>query len=604
MNYYRRLLCGTLFLTSLSQPTLAQNIVISATAAWSSQIVAFWGAILIGVRASARGIVTNAFTSLFCAARTTLRARHIEAALTRGNWLLHSGWENGKKRIDVVVIYWTSPADLKRLARSTSMYIEVFADQWEVLVVGRRTRSSTISVAGTARWIQSPRHESLCGARSQTTGASVFPLSVDTINEGIGLLKANPVSDVIRFLYHHCSMEATRVVFKSELPTDDGSHPSLAYFFTSIEVNETPYVSLERKVGQSGVGVDRVAKPKSAIAMFILVHITVSAAVGLMGAASGRGLAVWLMGIRPALLSLGSQNVGGTDALTALLAMDKSSFTYQSRAGSMNLAGHVTSNGNSSRSLALAFLLPLLETALITAGWLYGALQAQKLAPTGVVGHGMLWLSALVGLSLSVRALLGTKARLSGRLLGYRQIANHRMLTIAARNLEISVDRILQSATPSNSIIALAISILREDHDETMVALTAESILARPEFNATLDAYIAHDILQYRYQGDEIISRGDPPKPVSPRDIYPWMQTCSCILFTILCGVVSVVYAYVNLPMWVKLVTEGLLATSAMWFSTLERTAGLPHNRDTYVCFMVATLVISSVWYVGVQGLG
>lgn len=604
MNRCWRLLCGTLALTSLLQPISAQNIAISATAAWSSQIVAFWGAILIGVRASAKSIVTNAFTSFFCAARVARRARRVEAVLTRGNWFLHSGWENGKKRMDVVVVYWTSPADLKRLALSVSMYIEVFADQWEVLVVGRSMRSSALSVAGTARWIQSPRHESLCGARSQTTGASVFPLNADTIIEGIGMLKKNSVSDVIRFLYDHCSTEATRCALRSEIPTDDGSHPSLGYYFTSIEVNETPYVSLTKGIIQSDAGVERIATPKASITMFILVHLTVSVAVGLMGAASGRGLAVWLMGIRPALLSLGSQNIGGTDALMTLLALDKSVFYYQSGAGSINLAGHVTSYRKSYLSLVLIFIVPLLEVALITAGWLYGALQAQKLSPTGVVGHGMLWLSALVGLSLSVRALQGIKQRLSGRLLGHRQIANHIMLTVAVRDLEISLDRMLNSATYSNSIMAIAISILREDHDDGLVALTAESIFGRPEFNASVDEYIVGDILQYRYQGDGIVSRGDPPKPVTPRDIYPWFQTCSCIVLTMLCGCVSVVYAYFNLPMWVKLVTEGLLAVSAMWFSTLERTAGLIHNRDTYVCFMVATLVISSVWYVGVQGLG
>lgn len=604
MNHDWRRLCGIFTFSSILEVTNAQNIVVSSTAAWSSQIIAFWGAILIGVRASDKSIVTNAFASFFCAARVARRARRIEAVLTRGNWLMHSGWENGKKRIDVVVIYWTSPADLRRLARSVSMYIEVFADQWEVLVVGRRMRNSALPIEGTARWTQSPRHESLSGARSQSTGASVFPLSIVTINHGIGMLKADPVLDVIQFLYDHCSVDATRCAFKSELPSDDGSHPSLAYYFTSIEVNETPYVTLLKAIRQFGVGVERIATPKSAIAMFILVHITVSVAVGLMGAASGRGLAVWLMGIRPALLSLGSQNVGDSDALMSLLALDKSSLYYASGAGSISLAGHVTSYGKSLSPFLLVFVIPLLEMALITAGWLYGALQAQKLAPTGVVGNGMLWLSALVGLSLSARSFFGIRQRLSGRLLGYRQIANHIMTTVAVRDLEISSDRILSSTTHSNSIVALAVSVLRHDDDDNMVTLTAESIFARPEFNASIDEYLAKDILKYQYQGDAIISRGDPPKPVTPRDIYPWIQTSFCIALTIVCGCVSMVYAYCNLPMWVKLITEGLLAISAMWFSTLERTAGLPHNRDTYVCFMVATLVISSVWYVGVQSLG
>ena len=584
--------------------TNAQNIVVSSTAAWSSQIIAFWGAILIGIRASDRTIVTNACTSFFCAARVARSARRITAVLTRGNWLMHSGWENGRKRIDVVVIYWTSPADLRRVARSVSLYIEVFADQWEVLIVGRKMRTSAPPIDGCARWIQSPRHESLSGARSQTSGASVFPLSIDTINHGISMLKAESLSDIVRFLYDHCSIDATRCAYKSELPTDDGTHPSLALHYTSILVNQTPFISPLTTIRQTGFGVERVTSPKSAIAMFILVHITVSVAVGLMGAASGRGLAVWLMGIRPALLSLGSENIGGTEALMTLLALDKSSFNYMSGGGSVDLAGQVTGYGKPLLPFLIIFVIPLLEMAVITAGWLYGALQARKLAPTGVVGNGMLWLSALVGLALSARAFSGIKQRLSGRLLGYKQIANHSMTTVAVRDLEISSDRILSSTTYSNSIVALAVSVLRTDDDDNMVTLTAESILARPEFNASIDEYIAKDILKYQYRGDAIISRGDPPKPVTPRNIYPWIQTSFCIALTMFCGCVTVVYAYCNFPKWVKPVTEVLLAISAMWFSTLERTGGLPHNRDTYVCFMVATLILSSVWYVGVESLG
>ena len=517
---------------------------------------------------------------------------------------MHSGWENGRKRIDVVVIYWTSPADLRRVARSVSLYIEVFADQWEVLIVGRKMRTSAPPINGCARWIQSPRHESLNGARSQTSGASVFPLSIDTINQGISMLKAESLSDIVRFLYDHCSIDATRCAYKSELPTDDGTHPSLALHYTSILVNQTPFISHLTAIRQTGFGVERVTSPKSAIAMFILVHITVSVAVGLMGAASGRGLAVWLMGIRPALLSLGSENIGGTEALMTLLALDKSSFNYMSGGGSVDLAGQVTGYGKPLLPFLIIFVIPLLEMALITAGWLYGALQARKLAPTGVVGNGMLWLSALVGLALSARAFSGIKQRLSGRLLGYKQTANHSMTTVAVRDLEISSDRILSSTTYSNSIVALAVSVLRTDDDDNMVTLTAESILARPEFNASIDEYIAKDILKYQYRGDAIISRGDPPKPVTPRNIYPWIQTSFCIALTMFCGCVTVVYAYCNLPKWVKPVTEVLLAISAMWFSTLERTGGLPHNRDTYVCFMVATLILSSVWYVGVESLG
>lgn len=49
---------------------------------------------------------------------------------------------------------------------------------------------------------------------------------------------------------------------------------------------------------------------------------------------------------------------------------------------------------------------------------------------------------------------------------------------------------------------------------------------------------------------------------------------------------------------------EVLLLVSAVWFATLERVGGLSHARESYVCHMVATLVISAVWYVGVKDVG
>jgi len=54
------------------------------------------------------------------------------------------------------------------------------------------------------------------------------------------------------------------------------------------------------------------------------------------------------------------------------------------------------------------------------------------------------------------------------------------------------------------------------------------------------------------------------------------------------------VYAYCDVPAWVKPLVEVLLVLSASWFSVLDKTDGLCHDRDAYVSFIIATLVSSS----------
>jgi hypothetical protein len=148
--------------------------------------------------------------------------------------------------------------------------------------------------------------------------------------------------------------------------------------------------------------------------MYIMVHLMVSCAVGLMGAASGRGLAVWIMAIRPTLATLGAQNVNGCDVLKSLICLHGSILQYETGEGSQLLAGDVLSYRMPWWQLGTAFFIPFVELLIIGAGWLYGALRAERLRPSGVVGHGMLWLSVFVGLSLSLRAALAKTSKMHG----------------------------------------------------------------------------------------------------------------------------------------------------------------------------------------------
>ncbi len=58
----------------------------------------------------------------------------------------------------------------------------------------------------------------------------------------------------------------------------------------------------------------------------------------------------------------------------------------------------------------------------------------------------------------------------------------------------------------------------------------------------------------------------------------------------------SVVNAYSSLPLRAKIVTKLLLTVSEVWLGMLERVGELSRNRGTCLCFMVATLAMSSIW--------
>lgn len=587
----------------------AQSVAVSSTAAWSSQIVAFWGAVLIGVRSSVSGRVTNAVSSIFSSVRVARRIACITTSLSCGDWVLQSGWNNGKLRTDVALICWRSPEDLRALAFRVSMQIEAFGDDWEVLVLGRELKGSQTHDS-IVHWIKSPRSEGLCTSKILQTAENMFPLDEADIAEGLDMLKQTPkvhADDIAQALGLKHNTSASRCTSLGEMRGSldaVNSQPSFSYHFTNADHEETPYVSLSRQTGQYGS--NRCATMNCTSRMYFLVHMMVASAVGLMGAASGRGLAVWLMAIRPTLQTLGAQNVAGSDVILSLISMDKSTFQYETSAGSSLLAGDVTSPKMLWWNLAGAFIIPLLELTIVCTGWLYGALRVEKIPPSGVVGHGMLWLSTIVGLSLSIRAIASIRQRFTGRLLGLLETPHFTRIIVGVRSQQISVNRILQSPLYAEGVLGLTATVL---NDSTAVAeataiLVAEGVLRHPSVGTLLDHHVVTDILQYQYEGDHVVFQGDPATAVSVPRIYPWVLTSCCIVLTMASGCVSVIYAYCRLPSWVKIMTEVLLAISVVWFGTLERSAGLPHRRDTYVCFMVSTLVISSVWYVGVKDEG
>lgn len=595
---------GFSFLSLILQaPLVSGQYIVSSTAAWSSQIVAFWGAIII---ASQVGKVGTGGTSLFSSIRATLRARAIENALSRGNWFMHSGWSNGSLRTDIAIVHWQSDNDLTGIARRIAMQIETFGDDWQVLILGRKVKTvGNKENQSMVHWIKSPRTERFCGARVKATDEVLFPLREQDLLDALDMLKQTPpmsTKDIVDDMSKRQDVRASRVTYLSEQNNEmqvNVGHLSWGYIFTSVDHNMTPFLALKTWTGPHGT--DRGATMICAIRMYLLVHLLVACAIGLMAAATGRGLAVWLMAVRPTILTMGGKNVNGNDILRSLICMDGATFQYETREGSRFLAGDVLAQPMAWWLSAVANILPALENFIIVAGWLYGALNTRRLEPSGVVGHGMLWLSVTVGLSLCIRALFTLRNHDKGRLVGIWSKFNFVRYTVGRESLEISLSDLLRIT--SDSPISLIANILRDgDADSEAAIHVVESLLRLPITASLIEYLVATEILKYKYEGDKIATRADIP--ISPKSESPWIQSYCCIIIIMAACSVSAVYAYYPLPRWAKMTTEIAVALSGVAFNSVDLVGSFMHKKETSMCFMVAALVTSSVWYVGLDTAG
>ncbi|KAJ6113332.1 hypothetical protein N7523_006649 [Penicillium sp. IBT 18751x] len=587
----------------LQAPLVSAQQIVSSTAAWSSQIVAFWGAIII---ASQVGKVGSGGTSVFSSVRTSLRARAIESALSRGNWFLHSGWSNGKVRTDIAIVHWQTAADLKGLARRIAMQIETFGEKWQVVVLGQQTKQvENRENESVIHWIKSPRTERFCGAKVKTTGENLFRLSEQDLMDALDMLKQTPptpIKDIVEEMATRQDTRTSRVTYLSEQHHEmqvNSGQLSWGYIFTSVDHQQTPFLALKRWTGIHGT--DRGARMICATRLYLLVHLLIACAVGLMAAATGRGLAVWLMAVRPTISTMGGGNVKGDDVLRSLLCMDDVSFQYETKEGSRFLAGDVLAQPMAWWQSTVAYAIPALETSIIFAGWLYGNLNAQRLEPSGVVGHGMLWLSVVVGLSLCIRALLTLRNNDKGRLVGIWKESDFMRFTVGAESLELQVSELTRTA--SDSPVSLIATILRDKETDDEAAIqVVESLLRLPVIATLIEYLVATDVMKFKYEGDKIVTKAD--KPISPKSESPWIQSYCCIILVMAACCISAIYAYYPLPRWTKLVTEIVVAMCGIFFNSIDLVGSFMHEKETSICFMVAALVTSSAWYVGLESAG
>ena len=130
-----------------------------------------------------------------------------------------SGWDNGKTRMDVVIICGHNQKDLRRLALEIAMQIEAVARNWEVLICGRQLKSQSSS--SRACRIQCPRMEAFSTTHVQATSKYYFPLSKEDVAAAVAYLEDGwSLDDVAAALGHHFETKLSRCVYYNEVRSE------------------------------------------------------------------------------------------------------------------------------------------------------------------------------------------------------------------------------------------------------------------------------------------------------------------------------------------------------------------------------------------------
>lgn len=610
----------------------AQGPIVSSTAAWSSQIVAFWGAVGLGARLSATQKITNPFTSLVAICSCLRRALNITSALEKGSWtFLSPGLMGGAVRVHVVVITWRTKAELLRLALRVALLAETLAvKEWTIVVVGRKLQQPDST--SQAVWTMCPRIPAYSTVR-QKYSAELVPFIDDSEIQNL-ILQTQSDPQVIAKTIADLGHPATRMALYTEVTAALQDTPAIARRITSWQIPETtsPFIHINKGVWPYGLS--RLLSVNTATLTYVLVHLAVCVAIGLMAAATGRGLAVWLFSTRIVISQI-DPGFTGAETLLTLTAFGGQSIFAELFEDNIIAAGDTILTPLQFRYIVLAVVLNLVEFGVIVGGWIYGARQAQRFPPTGLVGHGMLWLAIVVCVLLAARALGGLKERMSARIIGIfevpanptsrKRLVIHEDCVLDVPNI---ADRTQRSLHERYILLRVISSISSQTSNDTNTFFSILRLVRSPTFAETVEEFAVEQCMSYEYDGDALVcirkaKRQHPrnpslsPLPEKQRPIsddilnrprgwtYPWKSFTLCILIIILCASASATYAYVpKTPRWVKLVVEAIVSVCALYIATLDRTSPLPHLQPPYMSFMVAATVVCSVWYVGVEGVG
>ncbi|KAJ7222837.1 hypothetical protein B0H12DRAFT_1151067 [Mycena haematopus] len=630
-----------LLLASQCHSALAQSTIVSNTAAWSSQIIAFWGAVGLGARLSASQKISNPITALFGLFRILNRTRAILSGLQHSGFVyLSQGFVGGSVRVHIVVICWKNKSDLLRLALRIAMTAEAVARQnWTIVVVGRHLKGQEITQP-LSIWTMCPRTAGYSTVRHKLSAHLVPHIEDEDV---VSLIQDPAFSiDAVANLLGNLPTPATRVALHTEVSSALQNTSTIARHITGWQIPDTssPYIHIVKHTGSYGAS--RALKVDTAFLMYMLVHLAVAVAVGLMAAATGRGLAVWLFSSRVVISQIGGASFTGDDCLFTILAFAGIQLNMQTEEDNFLVAGDVLLWSMKIKEVVIALLLNLIEVVVIIGGWVYGSLQAQRFPPTGLVGHGMVWLAFSVSMMLAARAMFGLKERVQARIIGIFEVPGEsfRQHSLHA-DCTLHIPAVADMNNDKYAILSLASDILASASNDTLALLSALRLLRSPSFATKVEEFAVEKCMAYVYKDDRLVSiktapskeaqPRDPPKkkklkkktvvqdhekqpqpvPPAPTSVpketrgwkYPWRSFAVCIVLIGLSACASTAYAYLPLPRWFKMCVEVVVTVCAVYVSTLDRTSPLPHLQHSYMSFMIAATVVCSVWYVGVEGV-
>ncbi len=140
--------------------------------------------------------------------------------------------------------------------------------------------------------------------------------------------------------------------------------------------------------------------------------------------------------------------------------------------------------------------IPILELSVVSAGWLYGALNTKKLRPTCFVGHGMFWVSVVVSLALSLRSAYSIRKRSKARLIFLFSHPGYVRFVIGKRSTYVHTEPFLNYRSTSPDIY-LAARFLRHVTDDTSAIVSASAVLRMSSFATNIPQYIVESVHKY-----------------------------------------------------------------------------------------------------------
>ncbi|KAJ7899241.1 hypothetical protein B0H14DRAFT_3124223 [Mycena olivaceomarginata] len=428
------------------------------------------------------------------------------------------------------------------------MTAEAVARQnWAIVVVGRQLKGEEITEP-LSIWTMCPRMATYSTVRHKLSADFVPHIEDEDV---LSLIRhpafgIDPIADLLANLH----TPATRVALVTEVTSALQNTNTIARYVTGWQLPETssPYIHTVKYTGSYATS--RTLKVDSAFLLYILVHLAVAVAVGLMAAATGRGLAVWLFSTRVVISQIGGASFTGDEGLFTILAFADIQLNMETEEGNFLVAGDVLFWSMKIREVVIVLLLNV--------DGYNGSLQSQRFSPTGLVGHGMVWLAFCVSIMLAARAMFGLKERVRARIIGIFEVPGQQSFRQHSLHADCTlyIPAVADMNNDKYAILSLASEILSSASNDTVALLSALRLLRSPAFATKVEEFAIEKCMAYIYKDDHIITVKTAPSKKAQLQDLPKKSLKKRLLFKMARSSSSL---YLLLPFqWFKMCVEVL----------------------------------------------